>query len=116
MNWHQSQKRQIIGQCVDAEGSYECCTLQFNEKNGLNKLKLRILVFIAGNLKFWWENLTSQGVFDIVGFLVILPVFIQLMDLTRHIPLFFSIKSLKKIRFINLFSKKINGCYFFILF
>ena len=57
-------------------------------------------------------NLTSQGVFDIVGFLVILPVFIQLMDLTRHIPLFFSIKSLKKIRFINLLSKKIKGVIF----
>ena len=27
-----SYKRQIIRQCVDAEGSYECCTLQFNEK------------------------------------------------------------------------------------
>ena len=89
-----------------------CCTLQFNEKNGLNKLKLRILVFIAGNLKFWRENLTSQGVFDIVGFLVILPVFIQLVNLTRHIPLFFSIKSLKKIRFINLLSKKIKGVIF----
>ena len=45
--------------------------------------------------------------FDIVGFLVILPVFIQLMDLTRHIPLFFSIKSLKKIiKIINFWSKK----------
>ena len=57
-------------------------------------------------------NLTSQGVFDIVGFLVILPVFIQLVNLTRHIPLFFSIKSLKKIRFINLLSKKIKGVIF----
>ena len=118
MNWHQSQKRQIIGQCVDAEGSYECCTLQFNEKNGLNKLKLRILVFIAGNLKFWRENLTSQGVFDIVGFLVILPVFIQLMDLTRHIPLFFSIKSLEKNNKIKVVYQLISGqkcfnCIFF---
>ena len=39
----------------------------------------------------------SQGVFDIVGFFVILPVFIQLVDLTRHIPLLFRIKSLKMI-------------------
>ena len=39
MNWHQSQKRQIIGQCVDAEGSYECCTLQFNEKKMVKQHK-----------------------------------------------------------------------------
>ena len=51
MNWHQSQKRQIIGQCVDAEGSYECCTLQINGKKMLNRLKLIIFIFMAENLK-----------------------------------------------------------------
>ena len=28
-----------------------------------------------------------QGVLDIIGFLVVLPVLVQLMDLTRHVPL-----------------------------
>ena len=37
--------------------------MQFNEKNRLNKLKLRILIFIAGNLKLR----TSSQKHQIIG-------------------------------------------------
>lgn len=29
----------------------------------------------------------AESVLDIIGFLVVLPVFVQLMDLTSHVPL-----------------------------
>ncbi len=37
----------------------------------------------------------AQRVLDVVGLLVVLPVLVQLMDLTSHISLFLSVKTLK---------------------
>ena len=39
----------------------------------------------------------AQGMLDVIGFLVIFPVFVQLVNFASHIPLFFRIKRLKKI-------------------
>ena len=44
----------------------------------------------------------SKRVLDIVGFFVVLPVLVELVDLARHVPLFLGIKSLKQADYIKL--------------
>ena len=53
-------------------------------------------------LKVLVNVVLSKRVLDIVGFLVILPVLIQLVDLARYVPLFLGIKSLKQADYIKL--------------
>ena len=43
----------------------------------------------------------AQGMLDVIGFLVIFPVFVQLVNFASHIPLFFRIKRLKKEKINN---------------
>ena len=47
-------------------------------------------------LKVLVNVVLSERVLDIIGFLVILPVLVQLVDFARDVPLFLGIKSLKK--------------------
>ena len=48
-------------------------------------------------LKVLVDVVLAQGMLDVIGFLVIFPVFVQLVNFASHIPLFFRIKRLKKI-------------------
>ena len=47
-----------------------------------------------GMLKILVDVVFPQSVFDVVGFLVVLPFLAQLVDLARNVTLFFHIKSL----------------------